>query len=377
MKKSRGGIKAVVVGLALLTLQALPAAAAERAGYETYVVRKGDTLSRISGRVYGDVKRWREILKENPQVTDPNRIYPGDTLMVPVPATAGSGADAGVADAGSAAASSETAAAPAATGEQGAASAFSSPEAAAESGPETVVAAEPQVAEAPAEPPREHVRPTAVVSPALYRSAGHIADRLPALAIVASQDDRIILGSGDAAIINAPVTPGTRFTVVRADRRVFHPRTGANLGWLIRVIGAAEVTCRDQRTSTVALVAMSDSASVGDYLLPIDPDDVLEENALAASAKPGCVPAGACDGVIVAFNEEHRTAGEQELAYIDRGTAAGVAPGQRFTIYREVAPEGRVTVGEIQVLRAGAHTSTVLITNSIQEVQVGYLLRAR
>jgi hypothetical protein len=34
-------------------------------------------------------------------------------------------------------------------------------------------------------------------------------------------------------------------------------------------------------------------------------------------------------------------------------------------------------VGEIQVLRTGAHTSTVLITNSIQEVQVGYLLRAR
>lgn len=366
MKKTRGGMMAVVVGLAMLTLQVLPAAAAERPGYETYVVRKGDTLSKISGRVYGDVKRWREILKENPQVTNPNRIYPGDILMVPVPATAGSGADTGAYDAGSAAASAGTV-------DQGAASAVSSPEAAAESGPETAGPAETLVTEAP----RERVRQTAVISPALYRSAGFIADSLPALAIVASQDDRMILGSGDAAIVNAPITPGTRFTVVRADRRVFHPRTGANLGWLVRVLGAAEVTCRDQRTSTVALRAMNDSASVGDYLLPIDPDDVLEQNALAGSAKPGCVPAGPCDGVIVAFNEEHSTAGEQELAYIDRGTAAGVAPGQRFTIYREVAPEGRVTVGEIQVLRAGAQTSTALITNSIQEVQIGYLLRAR
>ena len=69
--------------------------------------------------------------------------------------------------------------------------------------------------------------------------------------------------------------------------------------------------------------------------------------------------------------------GEQELAYIDRGTATGVTPGQRFTIYREVAPEGRIAVGELQVLRAGVHTSTVLVTSSIQEVQVGYLLRAR
>ena len=85
----------------------------------------------------------------------------------------------------------------------------------------------------------------------------------------------------------------------------------------------------------------------------------------------------AFDGVIVAFNEDRQAVGEQELAYIDRGTAAGVTPGQRFTIYREIAPEGRITVGELQVLRAGVHTSTALITTSIQEVQVGYLLRAR
>ena len=88
MKTGRIGIGAVVAGLAMITLFAVSAAAAERPGFETYVVRRGDTLSKISGRVYGDVGRWREILKENPQVTNANRIYPGDTLLVPVPATA-------------------------------------------------------------------------------------------------------------------------------------------------------------------------------------------------------------------------------------------------------------------------------------------------
>ena len=95
MKKTTSGMGAVVVGLAMLTLSAVSAPAAERPGFETYVVRSGDTLSKISGRVFGDVKRWREILKENPQVTNANRIFPGDILLVPVPETAAPAGGAG------------------------------------------------------------------------------------------------------------------------------------------------------------------------------------------------------------------------------------------------------------------------------------------
>lgn len=382
MKKTTSGIGAVVVGLAMLTLSAVPAPSAERPGYETYVVRSGDTLSKISGRVFGDAKRWREILKENPQVTNANRIFPGDTLLVPIPATAASaggtgeglaaqaGADAGLSERGFGAVRTETVVTPAATGEQGAGSVTSGADAAVGAGAEAVAVAVPVL-------PVESARPVAVVSPALYRSAGYIADNLPAIAIVASQDDRILLGSDDAAIVNSPIPAGARFTVVRADRRIFHPVTGAYLGWLVRILGTAEVTCRGERTSTVALHAMSDAAGIGDYLLPINPDDVLEQNVLAGRVQPECIPAGACDGVIVAFNEDRQAVGEHDLAYIDRGAATGVTPGQRFTIYREIAPEGRITVGELQVLRTGVHTSTALITTSVQEVQVGYLLRAR
>ena len=380
MKKTKSGMAAVVVGLAMLTLSAVPAPSAQRPGYETYVVRSGDTLSKISGRVYGDVKRWREILKENPQVTNANRIFPGDILLVPVPqaaSTAGetggglaarAGAEAG---AGVDAVRTEPVAPPAVTADQGTTGSASTD--VPSGGGAAAAGAVEAAAAAPVVPPR----PVALVSPALYRSAGSIVDNLPGVAIVASQDDRILLGSGDAAIVNAPFAPGTRFTVVRADRRIFHPRTGAYLGWLVRILGAAEVTCRDERTSTVALRGMNDAAGVGDYLLPVDPNDVLDRNILAAKAPPECVPAGACDGVIVAFNEDWQSAGEHQLAYIDRGTAAGVTPGQRFTIYREVAPENRFPVGELQVLRAGVHTSTALITASAQEVQIGYLLRAR
>jgi hypothetical protein len=122
---------------------------------------------------------------------------------------------------------------------------------------------------------------------------------------------------------------------------------------------------------------MRDAASIGDYLVPLDPNDMLEENALPGKLRQECIPPGSCDGVIVAFDEDRLAAGEQELAYFDRGIASGVTPGRRFLIYRESATQGPVTVGELQVLRSGESTATALITTSVQEVQVGDLLRAR
>lgn len=387
MNKTTSGMAAVVVGFAMLIVSAVPAAAAGRPGVETYVVRSGDTLSKISGRVFGDVKRWREILRENPQVKNANLIFPGDILSVPIPVTAAAasgsggglaaraGADAGLPNPGFGSLRGETMAAPAATSDAGAGGLASGTAGA--SGVATGVEAQTDTSAALSELPVELVRPIVVVNPALYRTAGYIAKQLPTIAIIASPEDRIILGTGDTAIINAAVAPGTRFTVVRAARRIFHPKTHKSLGWLIQILGTAEVTCPGERTATVTLPVMNDAASVGDYLVPIDPNDVLEKNVLNGKVQPECVPGGACDGVIVAFNDDRQAVGEQDLAFIDRGTESGVSPGQRFTIYREIAPEGRLPVGELQVLRAGADTATALITTSFREVQVGNLLRTR
>jgi hypothetical protein len=356
----KGCAGAVLGGLAMLALTAASTLAAETPARETYVVRHGDTLSAIAHRVFGDARRWREILAGNPQVTNANLIFPGDSLLIPAlkPVAAG----AGESGAGETAAAGAVEPAPA-----GAAVASTAEATGGTPAEETLV---PEL-------PVETVRSVSVVSPALYRSAGYISESLPAVAIVASEDERILLGAGDAAIINAPIPPGSRFTVVRADRRVFHPLTGECLGWLTRVLGTAEVTCRGERFSTVALEGMRDAAGVGDYLVPFDPEDTLEENQLAGKIKPGCLPDGPADAVIVALDEDRPVVGEQDFAYLDRGTAACVGPGRRFTIYREAPPDGLMVIGELQVLRAGENTATALITTSVQEIEVGNLLRVR
>jgi|YNPNPStandDraft_1061719.scaffolds.fasta_scaffold04237_8 nucleoid-associated protein YgaU len=56
------------------------AAAAKR----TYVVKSGDSLSKIARDQLGDASRWPEIFELNKdKIKDPNLIYPGQELTLP------------------------------------------------------------------------------------------------------------------------------------------------------------------------------------------------------------------------------------------------------------------------------------------------------
>jgi len=50
----------------------------------TYVVVKGDSLSKIAKREYGDANKWRAIYEANKgSIKDPDLIYPGQELTIP------------------------------------------------------------------------------------------------------------------------------------------------------------------------------------------------------------------------------------------------------------------------------------------------------
>lgn len=49
-----------------------------------YTVVAGDTLSAISKKVYGDANLYQQIFEANkPMLKDPNKIYPGQVLIIP------------------------------------------------------------------------------------------------------------------------------------------------------------------------------------------------------------------------------------------------------------------------------------------------------
>jgi nucleoid-associated protein YgaU len=49
-----------------------------------YVVKSGDTLSKIAKKLYGDANRWQEIFEANKeQIENPSLIRPGWELLIP------------------------------------------------------------------------------------------------------------------------------------------------------------------------------------------------------------------------------------------------------------------------------------------------------
>lgn len=56
----------------------------EQVKFITYKVKKGDTLQKISKKVYGTTKKWQKIYNFNKgTLKNPNKIYPGQKILIP------------------------------------------------------------------------------------------------------------------------------------------------------------------------------------------------------------------------------------------------------------------------------------------------------
>jgi nucleoid-associated protein YgaU len=50
----------------------------------SYTIQKGDSLSKIAKREYGDAQQWRRIYEANRDtIKDPDLIYPGQVVRIP------------------------------------------------------------------------------------------------------------------------------------------------------------------------------------------------------------------------------------------------------------------------------------------------------
>jgi hypothetical protein len=325
----------------LLFLILLPSfAAAQTQEYKDYTVVKRDTLWDISNAELKDPFLWPKIWQENTGIKNPDKIYPGEKIKIPlyllqkeiVPETR--------------------------------------PVPKAEIKPEMKME-KPPMEKPPMEKPPEIVkvapsRKEYLVNKHLLMASGYVADSIPEVGEITDTQHsyKTMLSKGDYAYIqtNSPVKKGEKFFVFRVAEKVIHPKTGKKLGYLIDILGTAEVDSIEKNDTKVIITNSFADILVGSLLSnyyeiepPLAPENPREPN---------------INGYVVATRELHAETGMWgDIVYIDKGSDDGLDVGDMLATMRQSGH--KIMNGSIQIISLKRSTATAIVRKSKTEIRVG------
>lgn len=340
---------AVVVGSGLE-----PARAQERERFrptvDEYVVEPGDTLWAISDKIAGSALFWPRIWGLNPEVANPNWIYPGDVLYfyrreLKFPAL----------------------------NDRLLAAKDAKPES------DLVVKDSKSSFEAARTPAFGKTRGSRrlvnlFITEDEFEEAG---------TLVNSANDAILLSNRDVVFIEFPEDQRPKkdahYWVYRTVADVRHPIRGERFGYITEVTGFARV--RRPRSDGVAVAELYDAEleiERGNRVSRVT-RDLRESIAPKLATKR-------LEGVVVAVHSGWGEVGsEQQFAFVDQGRNAGLELGNELTVYRRSdasRDHGRGhdlplrPIALLRVVDLKDHASTVLIVDSREEVEPGNKVRA-
>ena len=144
--------------------------------------------------------------------------------------------------------------------------------------------------------------------------------------IVAAQEDRVYLGSGDRAYaIGLPANAQALWQIYRPGRPLVDPDSKEVLGLEAIYVGTGKVL-RDGRPATVEIVTSAMEVGIGDRMLPAEPLAMINY----APHAPEKDIKGRVIGVYGGVGE----AGRNSIVSISRGLRDGVERGHVLALYR-------------------------------------------
>lgn len=306
---------------------------AQEMEYKDYTVLKGDTLWDISGKELSDYFLWPKVWKENPEIKNPDRIYPGQKIKIPLHLL------------------------------QKEVQPSAEPIVIKKPEPK-VLATKPEIkkeTEAKIIPKKKNY----IVNKHIFLASGYISDTIPNVGYIKdTPTGRTIIGKDDYAFIKVkkPVQKGDKFYIFHVMEKVKHPKTGKKLGYLIDVVGTAEVVGQEKNDDPKIIITQAyTDISTGYYL-----DDYYEVKPPVEPENPRTPDV---NGYIVASKHLHLINVPYDIAYIDRGTRDGLQTGDLLATLEQ----GKHIIynGLLQVINPREKTSTVIIKKSTDALTKG------
>jgi hypothetical protein len=301
--------------------------------YETgfyYTVQKGDTLWDLSQKFSDTPWQWPEMWKENSQIANPHRIYPGQRIRL----YRRRGAQG--------------------YGEKGRLK-------------DKTVADKPELTN------------MLDFHFASIDRVGFIRkDPLESLGTIFKVEGRKeMISTGDLIYIRpsdkASLAKGRTFTIYRTLLPIKAKDTDELIGIQHYLAGAVEITIVRPDFVLGRVIATYRPIKIGDLLMNYPrrlPQIEMQQS-----------PAG-LEGQVIGSEEHQSMFGENAIAFIDKGEQEGVRPGQLYWIFKQekyrINPKEKnettlapVLLGELLVLHIEKTTATVLITDSLTAIEPG------
>jgi hypothetical protein len=355
--------------VALAVVVALPLTAATIAAQDdttaaqgpgTHVVSRGETLWSISQTYFADPLLWPEIYRRNTAVIeDPHWIYPGEVLDLGglmAPSDTGQIAAQGVPDTiGADTLPADTA------------QAMFEPPPPEPEGPETIFDRPMTKRQQAQDVLRAYANPVyRPVRRGEFYSAGFLTEqeRIPWAKVVGNTAkpsiqvlaDPTVAGRFEEIAIVPPAQAsyhvGDSLLVARIDRTV------DPWGDAVVPVGVARVTAVQPQQVLALVIMQFGRIKGGNLAMPLEP---FKDPGVV---RPTAVEQG-LEGRMIGLRDEHVLAGSQQVVFIDKGRADGVALGDVFEVYRAASEEvgGRSEEVRVQliVVHTREHTASALV----------------
>lgn len=296
---------------------------------QSYIVKKGDTLWDISGVFLEKPWNWPQLWHVNPQIENPNLIYPGDTLNL------------------------------------------------------TYVNGQPQLVLSRGRDVRldPQVRSTEIdrAIPAIpleavnaFLNRGRIlndADFKHAPYILAGKEGHLVTGAGDEVFGRGKFSESvTGYGIYRRGLVYVDPETKEVLGIQARDIGTAKLLATEGEVGTLALNRSTEEVRRGDSLLP------EELRQLKANFMPSA-PTGNIKGYLLTVEGGVSQIGKMNVVVISKGARDGLAEGNLLAIYK-TGETVRDTVTNDLVKTPDFRAGLLMVFRVFDRVSYGLVLRA-
>lgn len=302
---------------------------------DRYTVVDGDTLWDISAKFLTDPWRWPELWQGNPQVDNPDLIYPGDVLVLT----------------------------------------FINGRPVLRSLRRETVKLSPTARETDfrsAIPPIDPAAISAYINSPLITDEAEI---LSAGYIVEGVDNRLLMGKYDQFYARGIVdTSFSKYRLFRPGRHFVDPVTNESLGWEAEHVGDAQML-KEGDPSRLSILDTYTDVSIKDRLRPIERETSLPLFNPKAPANP------AIRGMILETPTKGPELGAYTVVAINLGDREGVVPGDVFRILSQAVPKEDPVTGEkysipeekiglMMVFRTFDKVSYAIVTNSSRQVSV-------